>query len=140
MLSTTSPVLALQERLGASWPQINAARVRAQAKRVELREKLQGFDSDDTSIVVFGSLARDEFTDGSDIDWTLLIDGSADPKHLDTAREVGRIVGGAAANPWVRKELSAVWRSATNSYIELVAKTTPIAIPLDGFCCCSSQM
>jgi len=35
-------------------------------------------DSEDTSIVVSGSLARDEYTAGSDIDWTLLVDGSVD--------------------------------------------------------------
>ena len=31
--------------------------------------------SDDLSLVVFGSLARGEWTSGSDVDWTLLIDG-----------------------------------------------------------------
>ena len=35
-----------------------------------------------------GSLARDEFTSGSDIDWMLLIDGQADPKHHDLYRLV----------------------------------------------------
>jgi predicted nucleotidyltransferase len=99
MLSTSSPVLALQKRLGTSWPNINEARVRAQAKREELREKLRGLDSEDTSIVVFGSLARDEFTDGSDVDWTLLVDGSADPKHLEIARKAGKIVASASAKP-----------------------------------------
>jgi hypothetical protein len=33
----------------------------------------------------FGSLGRDEFTAGSDLDWTLLVDGIADPAHLDVA-------------------------------------------------------
>jgi len=39
---------------------------------------------------VFGSLARDEFTTASDIDWTLLVDGSADPHHQDVAHEIAR--------------------------------------------------
>lgn len=53
-----------------------------------LREALYGLDSEDTSIVVSGSLARGEFTGGSDIDWTLLIDGSADPRHHDLLRRI----------------------------------------------------
>jgi hypothetical protein len=38
--------------------------------------------------VVYGSLARDEFTKGSDVDWTLLIDGPANRRHLDTAHDI----------------------------------------------------
>ena len=41
-----------------------------------------------TSLVVFGSLARGEFTDGSDIDWTLLVDGITIPQHLTVARQI----------------------------------------------------
>jgi len=40
---------------------------------------------EEVSIVVFGSLARGEWTDGSDVDWTLLIDGPADPEHRKIA-------------------------------------------------------
>jgi hypothetical protein len=54
-------------------------------------------DSEDTSIVVFGSLARDEYTKGSDIDWTLLIDGFADPAQLALTREIGTVVSGYSA-------------------------------------------
>jgi predicted nucleotidyltransferase len=89
----------LESRLGAKWQHVSSARELARAKRSLLKEKLEGIDSDDTSIVVFGSLARDEFTEGSDIDWTLLVDGSADPKHLDLARKVGEIVGTIAPKP-----------------------------------------
>jgi hypothetical protein len=42
----------------------------------------------DASLVVFGSLARCEYTTGSDIDWTLLIDGQADRNH----RHVGQVI------------------------------------------------
>jgi len=63
----------------------------------ELRSVLAGFDSEDTSIVVFGSLARDEFTEGSDIDWTLLIDGSADPKHLELIPQITEVISKASA-------------------------------------------
>ena len=62
-------------------------------------QALDGLDSEDTSIAVFGSLARDEFTGGSDIDWTLLIDGQADPRHYDLAGEIKGIVDKIAAKP-----------------------------------------
>ncbi|MEK7406033.1 MAG: nucleotidyltransferase domain-containing protein [Acidobacteriota bacterium] len=88
---------ALAERLGVEWGNIKAAQARGQAKKAEIRSALTEFDSDDTVVVVFGSLARDEFTEGSDIDWTFLIDGSADPSHLDLAREIDARVGKAAA-------------------------------------------
>ncbi|PRQ08439.1 nucleotidyltransferase domain-containing protein [Enhygromyxa salina] len=35
----------------------------------------------DTSFVAFGSLARGELTSGSDLDWTLLLDGPTDKDH-----------------------------------------------------------
>jgi predicted nucleotidyltransferase len=42
----------------------------------------------DTSLVVFGSLARAEYTDSSDVDWTLLVDGITIPEHLTVARQI----------------------------------------------------
>lgn len=41
----------------------------------------------DGAIVVLGSLARREWTRGSDVDWTLLLDGQADPSHRTLAHE-----------------------------------------------------
>jgi UTP:GlnB (protein PII) uridylyltransferase len=52
---------------------IDAARASAQAFRDRLESGLFGMTSEDTSVVVFGSLARDEFTGGSDVDWTVLV-------------------------------------------------------------------
>lgn len=49
--------------------------------------------------MVSGSLARSEFTTGSDIDWSLLIDGSADPDHYDAVAEIARLVGPLAGKP-----------------------------------------
>ena len=82
----------LESRLGANWQHINSAREMARATRARLQSDLAGIDSEDTSIVIFGSLARDEFTEGSDIDWTLLLDGSADPTHLALARKIKEAV------------------------------------------------
>lgn len=38
--------------------------------------------TDEGSLVVFGSLARGEYTPESDLDWTIIIDGRADSRHL----------------------------------------------------------
>jgi hypothetical protein len=54
-----------------------------------LQAGLGGYIPPDTSFVVFGSLARSEFTLGSDLDWTLLLDGPADPAHREAEIALG---------------------------------------------------
>jgi predicted nucleotidyltransferase len=76
-----SPVRDLEQLLGVQWPRISAARLAAQQKIETLDLAVSGETSPDTSIIVYGSLAREEFTQGSDLDWTLLVDGQADPQH-----------------------------------------------------------
>ncbi len=49
--------------------------------------KVPPFSSDE-DMVVYGSIARRECVEGSDIDWTLLIDGQAKPGHLVLAAEI----------------------------------------------------
>lgn len=97
-----SPIDQLEQRLQANWPDLKAARCLALETRDRLRNALAGLDSEDTSIVVDGSLARGEFTEGSDIDWTLLIDGAADPRHYDLTRKIKAVV-----DRFARKELGA---------------------------------
>lgn len=80
----------LREHLGASWPAIAAAHGRTREERERLAVLLGDVVPPDAGLVVFGSLARDEVTRKSDVDWTLLIDGSADPEHLDAALEIER--------------------------------------------------
>jgi predicted nucleotidyltransferase len=87
----------LQKRLGIDLKAINAARALSDKKREDLAARLRDINPSDTSVVVYGSLARGEFTEGSDIDWTLLVDGFADPKHLEVVREIDKIVGEAVA-------------------------------------------
>jgi len=43
------------------------------------------------SLVVFGSLARDEWTSQSDLDWGLLIDSQAHPEHLKVAQTIAKL-------------------------------------------------
>jgi predicted nucleotidyltransferase len=78
----------LQKRLNTSWQHIAKARELARMKVSKLSKMLQPYPSEDTSIVVFGSLARGEITQASDLDWTLLIDGQADSKHADVAYQI----------------------------------------------------
>ena len=80
----------LRAKLAVEWTAILEARRRAEQAREKVSKSLteMNFVSGDTSVVVFGSLARDEFTDESDLDWTLLVDGQADSDHLHTAQAI----------------------------------------------------
>jgi hypothetical protein len=73
--SVTDPVSELAQRCGRSWPTIFGARDKAQAVRTELEGRLTDATLPlipaDTSLIVFGSLARGEWTNKSDLDWTL---------------------------------------------------------------------
>jgi len=104
---TPSPIEALEARLNVRWANIAAARDLAVQTRAALKRALIGLDSEDSSVVVSGSLARDEFTLGSDIDWSLLIDGQADPNVIDMLRE-SRI----SSRAWQENRQAARARSA----------------------------
>jgi Nucleotidyltransferase domain len=61
---------------------------------------LKGLPTSDAGIVVYGSLARKEWTKKSDLDWTLLVDGQADPQHLEIAHEIAhRLEDGGFKRP-----------------------------------------
>lgn len=81
-------VKRLTDSLGKGFPALVAARQSALEVRNLLRENLKEFRSPDFDIVTFGSLARLEWTTGSDVDWTLLIDGQAIPEHKAIARTI----------------------------------------------------
>lgn len=53
-----------------------------------LSAEIPRYTSEDTSFVVFGSLARGEWTSKSDLDWTFLIDGGANSDHLLIAQDI----------------------------------------------------
>ncbi len=88
----------LRQKVGGRWPALLKARENAWRTKGELEQLLvkgeDKFTSEDTSIVVFGSLGRDEWTSGSDLDWTFLIDGQADPQHLDMFLEIQKRLKG----------------------------------------------
>jgi predicted nucleotidyltransferase len=78
----------LAQQLTLSWPAIHAGRQKASQEIDRINGACQGLIPPDTSLVVFGSLARGEFTEDSDVDWTLLVDGITIPEHLTTARQI----------------------------------------------------
>jgi len=88
-----SELQRLGEELGVRWPAIEAARSASRQKLQELQEGLSDFTSDDASVVVFGSLARGEYTSRSDLDWTLLIDGQTYPEQTTAAEDIAAWVG-----------------------------------------------
>src|SRR6201993_5370916 len=57
-----------------------------------LSARIGRYTSQDTSLVVFGSLARGEWTSGSDLDWTYLVDGQANSDHLRIAQEIQKAI------------------------------------------------
>ena len=57
-----------------------------------LSSEVGKYTSEDTSLVVFGSLARGEWTLGSDLDWTYLIDGEASPVHPVIVQQIQRVL------------------------------------------------
>ena len=85
-----SDVEMLAKRLGADWPALDAARRRSAEQMNQLEAATASVlrPHADLSMVVFGSLARGEFTSGSDADWTLLVDGPADAAHRDLVERV----------------------------------------------------
>ncbi len=56
-----------------------------------LSDEIGKYASEDTSLVVFGSLARGEWTSKSDLDWTYLIDGEANSDHLKISQHIQRL-------------------------------------------------
>jgi hypothetical protein len=88
LASTTSGFLEI--------PPLPSARAAATAIREELdlvlSDAIPKYTTEDSSLVVFGSLARGEWTSASDLDWTYVIDGQANSDHLVIAQKVRRVI------------------------------------------------
>jgi predicted nucleotidyltransferase len=91
---TTDPIVALENATGSRWTAIKAAADAATEKRRALADHLAKAKlvPPDTTFVMFGSLARNEVTAGSDLDWTLLVDGQSDTQHLDVTKAIKQLV------------------------------------------------
>ena len=78
----------IKAKFSLKLPAIDAARELTRARLEELQNILTPYAEDDAQVVVYGSLARGEWTEQSDLDWTLLIDGQAKPEHRETAHKI----------------------------------------------------
>jgi hypothetical protein len=94
------PIFALEDRLGRVWAGFRECEESTTNAREELEQEIGPQSTGDASIVFHGSLARREFTEGSDADWSLLIDGKADTQHMEAALEIkDRIVNLGIGKP-----------------------------------------
>lgn len=75
---STSPLAELGKILECSWKHIEEASENALKTHQLLSKIIEGKPGSETSVIVHGSVARQECTQGSDLDWTLLVDGQAD--------------------------------------------------------------
>ena len=94
----------LQTQLGVRWEAIQRAEANAADVRDRLTQGLANQTTDDASLVVFGSLARDEWTGGSDVDWTLLIDGQTYPEESESEGSI---------RDWITKNFPSPGREGT---------------------------
>jgi predicted nucleotidyltransferase len=84
----------LEKRTGSGWHNLRTARATSDRELVEITTALDTFPTADASIVVVGSLARKEVTPGSDVDWTLLLDGMSRPQDEQLARDIRGVLDG----------------------------------------------
>lgn len=77
-MSEETAVDVLAETHGQSWDAIAKCREGARSTHARVMSLLrdQSMVPSDCEFVAFGSLAREEITTGSDLDWTLLVDGA----------------------------------------------------------------
>ena len=95
-----SALSELQLRCSQNWEHINECRRTTASERAKIDGILASkrLVPADTAFVLFGSLARDEWTGGndmaadvgSDVDWTLLVDGEAREEHLTVSQDINR--------------------------------------------------
>ncbi len=112
----STPFAQLNSRFGGPWTAIEEASKRAKEKRKALRELLCGKGDElrpDANFIVFGSLARGEFTQGSDVDWSLLVDGQTSPEDMEAAKRIEMLL---RENGWKHPGPSGIFGSLTFSH------------------------
>src|SRR6266852_5683785 len=87
-----SSVLELETKLGSQWPNIRAAKERTIDLHTKLATTIGDAIDPDASVVVVGSAGRYEVNEGSDTDWTYLVDGQAKTIYQAEALKVADAV------------------------------------------------
>lgn len=86
---SSNSLQALASSVGETWDAIFTARSQGLEHLAKLQQKCANLKPpSNTSVISFGSLAREEWTSGSDVDWTLMIDGPSDMDHFEHAKDV----------------------------------------------------
>lgn len=106
-------LLDLEIKVGSEWAGIRAAEQATHRKRTELDSCFNQRNPSDTSLVLFGSVARGEVTSGSDLDWILLIDGQSFPDHKNQEREIKETL---VANRFIEPGASGVFGRMVGSH------------------------
>src|SRR5262245_46813112 len=85
-----SAIDELQKKCGGSWEHIHEARRDAVQDLHRFGQSVlaEKTELQDVSVLIFGCLARREWSSFSDLDWTLLIDGAVDSKHTTEANQL----------------------------------------------------
>jgi len=101
MAWTSSYLHKLEQHLGVKLTTMRSCYELSEKTVKELSKTVGDKLPAEASFVVFGSLARKEFTAGSDLDWCLMIDGKADAGHRELERQMKRALkkSGKFKNP-----------------------------------------
>src|ERR1044072_2356354 len=83
----------LELHLNEKFPVIRASYDFSEAILMDLAEIVGERLSEEVSFVAFGSLARKEYNDGSDLDWSLVVDGKAAAGHRELERDMREQLG-----------------------------------------------
>jgi len=87
-LSPAGSLDELAARAGVTFPHLNQARDLAARRVADASAGLAAATPDDVSVVMYGSWARGELTEGSDNDWAILTpDGRADDEDVNALAE-----------------------------------------------------
>lgn len=91
--ASSTPFDQLKQSSGEDWPAITQARDATETRLPLLRSICDEVEVPENTVVVcFGSLARSEWTTGSDVDWTLLVDGMSDPDHFQAVQRIAKAI------------------------------------------------
>lgn len=89
---TDSLLHKLEQHLGTTFPTMQACYALSEKTLADLSEVVGNKLPAEASFVICGSLARKEYTDGSDLDWCLMIDGKADAGHRELERQLKKVL------------------------------------------------
>jgi hypothetical protein len=90
----------LAQRTDSGFPNLTAARALTERKLAEMHDRFDGVEVDgDACVGLFGSWGRYELTEGSDLDWAILVDGGERKRVRPSPPDVERAIGAGERKP-----------------------------------------